>query len=56
MDSRTMTRDGRTMTRIYVVVSLVNRQNEGVNALHIDKLDRYEEEKNRQNPKKGRTT
>jgi len=52
MDSRTMTTiDGRTMTGVYVIASLVNRQNDEVDALHVDRSDRYAK-KNRQKSKK----
>ncbi len=36
-----MTADGRMMTRMYTAVSLVNRQNDGTDVLHVDKLYRY---------------
>jgi hypothetical protein len=49
MDSRTMTIDGRMMTRIYAAVSLVNRQNDGIDVLHVDKLDRYGKKRQKQN-------
>jgi hypothetical protein len=49
-----MTIDGRMMTRIYAAVSLVNRQNDGIDVLHVDKLDRYgKKDKNKiERPKK----
>jgi len=43
--------DGRTMTGVYVIASLVNRQNDEVDALHVDRSDRYAK-KNRQKSKK----
>jgi len=36
-----MTADGRMMTRMYTAVRLVNRQNDGTDVLHVDKLYRY---------------
>jgi len=46
-----MTIDARTMTGIYAIVSLVNRQNDRVDALHVDKLDRYAKKKQNQKRK-----
>jgi hypothetical protein len=46
-----MTIDARTMTRIYAIVSLVNRQNDRVDALHVDKLDRYAKKKTKSKKK-----
>ncbi len=37
--------DGRTMTGVYVIASLVNRQNDEVDALHVDRSDRYAKKK-----------
>jgi hypothetical protein len=40
-----MTIDGRSMTSIYAVVSLVNRQNDEVDTLHVNILYRYARKK-----------